>query len=101
MAMTTADADLFIDRLVTRGLGSSGTPTIGVALQSGFNNGVETLSKVNQILGAMGQSPVPTVDVAALAAALAPLLPPETVTEDMIKAALTGVLNDAHLVVTP
>lgn len=35
MPLTDKDADLLIDRLLTRGLGKSGVPTVGVALQTG------------------------------------------------------------------
>mgnify|MGYP001591418517 CR=1 FL=1 len=44
--LTTADADLVVDRLLGTGLGNSKTPTVGVALQSGYANTVKLVAAI-------------------------------------------------------
>lgn len=91
MALTQADATLVASTLLNMNLGHSG-PTVQVALQSGFQNSVAILTAVNAPDTAV-------VDVAGLAAQLAPLLNSSSAAE--IQAALGNVLAGAHLVVTP
>lgn len=43
MPMTAADADFLIDRLLTRPLGNTGVPTVGVALQTGAYGNTKAL----------------------------------------------------------
>jgi hypothetical protein len=108
MAMTTDDVHTF----VTAASLPADTPTMSLgtvvmdaqAKARAAAAGVAALApKVDQILAALGQPPVATVDVAALAAALAPLLnaDDQTATEATLKDALSAVLNETHLVVTP
>jgi len=44
-----AVATATVKKLLATGLGSSGVPTVGVALQSGYNDGVETLGVVKAL----------------------------------------------------
>jgi len=44
-----AVATATVKKLLATGLGSSGVPTVGVALQSGYNDGVETLGLVKAL----------------------------------------------------
>lgn len=84
MAISVADADLIIDRLLTTLLGSSG-PVVSVALQDGYRNGRDSLA----ILRTLGK--VPEIDYARLAEEVVSRLPSTTLTRDDIVSALQGV----------
>lgn len=71
MPLTTNDADLIVERLLEKGLGSSGTPTVGVALQTGaYQNTRAILGALTALSAAVGE--LDDVDETVLANALAP-----------------------------
>jgi N-acetylmuramoyl-L-alanine amidase len=110
MALTPADANLVVDTLLQRFLGSSG-PTVGVALQTGaFANTTELLTRVPVDLPA-SISEIETgvetllnqpIDIPALAAAIAAALPPcecDCGDPAAIEAIIINVLNQTKLMV--
>lgn len=99
MPLTNTDADLVVTRLLSRMLGRSG-PTVGVALQSGYQLVTQIAGKVDvdaAELAAITDAAKAGVLASAdeLVAAVVAALPAGTLTRDDVEAAVRAVFTDA------